>query len=638
VSRTSWLAIPALLTAFVVANTDEAFAAPHGKVVLNDGREWPDVDYEQKGDRLYVKFPPSKGGFETDVAMSEVKTMTPTGPAQGPAQGGGGEEEAAPQAPSAFDWEGRFQLEPPPDWAVAMPTTPLMRALLRHATRDATLAVYVRQVSGPFAIPNTPRATVPKEVTDELVQQLSTRYTRPSNSRAIVATMHGAPVVRLEGGAVTELGATTPKRFTGVRFRAHGLEYSLDYVVSQADESALAASVDRLFEAFTFLPAVTHTDDTYSDYGRAFALQRPNADWQLLGAPFDDEAPVRVLTDGGRAELVVQLFSGTDAEQVVRGIMQKRRAASRHFKNDVVEEASQGGTTVKSFRFEDFNPGGRKALTFKGFAAALGGRVLVVTGTLPGSDEDARKLQGDIDAMLAGVRLWDADRIRRQLSTAQDATAFVNQAAADLQAKRPADAITKLDEALRLCPQFARALYLRGLAKRDTNDARGAVQDIEAAADLDPSAGYDNDLSTVYVRQALDAEGRKDWAEAVRLWVRIYRSQAGRTPDNLRKLTAAAGQLWTELKKDARQLDRGLKQVRTALRAIESDPGIATFLNATYRDGAGLLSRGGDFGKAKSWARDARNVTQDANQRRAAEQLLQQIEAAEERARAGGGR
>lgn len=621
----AWWWFPALLCAVVAG---EALAAPTGTVELTDGRKWEGVEFEIRGDRLYVKFANDMGG--TDIPMSEVKRLRAG--ASAPAGEGEGEgEEAEDAGPSAVDWEGRFRLEPPEGWLAAAPSSPLMRAQLRHAQRDAALAVFVRQVSGPGWTPDGgARQAVPREVADDVTRTLQDRYARIQSARLSVGVLFDTPVLVVES-SVTDYGETTVKKLTELRFRRFGLEYSLAYTVAQADEGALKEHLPRLFEAFTFLAPVTHTEAEYCDYGRGFAISRANADWQLSAAPFDPEQPARLITDGGRAELSVQVHQGTDPEAVVRGVMARRQQDSRYFGASKVEPADHHGTQVRRFQFEDFNPGGRKKLLFRGFAALLAGKVVVFTGVHPLSDEDARKLDDELLAMLDGVRLWDADRLRRRLADAQNALALLTQGLAASTARRHDEALQKFDQALQLCPEFARAMYLRALAKRDLTDFKGFREDIERAAALDPSANYDAALASSYVKEAEVLERAKSWAEALPLRVRVYRS--ARTDANLRFVTVAATNVFLEYKKDTRQVERGVRVLDGQLRALASDAGIGVYLAQVYRETATLFLREQNFGKAKRWAGKARSVTSDDRARQETERLLTQIQQQEDRAR-----
>ncbi len=617
---------PALLCAVVVG---EALAAPTGTVELNDGRKWENVEFEIKGDRLYVKFANNMGG--TDIPMSDVKALRAgSSGGSGGGEASGEEEAAAEDRKTSLDWEGRFELQPPEGWGVAAPTSPLMRAHLRHGQRNASLAVFIRQVGGAGWSPSAGARAVPKEVTDDISRTLDERYARTQGVRVSVGALFDTPVLQVEA-TVVDYGDTAQKKLVELRFRRFGLEYALAYTVAQPDEGALSSQVSRLFEAFTFLPVVTHTTDEYSDYGRGFAVARANADWKLVGAPFDPDQPAYLSADGGRAELSIQVHAGTDPEAVVRGIMAKRQQSSRYFGASKVEAADHDGSAVRRFQFEDFNPGGRKKLLFRGFAAVLSGKVVVFTGVHPLSDEDANKLDGELQTMLAGVRLWDADRIRKRLADGQNALALVSQGMTASGAKRFDEALQKFDQALQLRPDYARAWYLRALAKRDLNDFKGFREDIERAAALDPDGNYDAALASSYAKEAEVHERAKNWTAALPLRVRVYRAE--RNDQNLRFVTTAAGNIFNEYKKDSRQIERGIRVLEGELRSLSSDNGIGVYLSGVYRDAANLFLREQNFSKAKRYAGKARTVTSDQRARQETERLSDQIQQQEDRAR-----
>lgn len=621
----AWWWSPALVLAVA---TGEALAAPTGTVELNDGRKWENVEFEVRGDRVHVKFVHGA----VDFPMSDVKSLRAGTSSSG---GGGGDEDAAQEdaagQASARDWDGRFELSPPEGWVVAAPSSPLMRAHLRHGQRNASLAVFIRQLAGAPWTPTPDARNIPREVVDDIGRSLNDRYAKVQGARAIVGSLFDTPVLQVEA-TVNEYGETVNKKLVEMRFVRFGMEYALAYTVAQADEGALSSQLPRLFESFTFLPVVTHTEAEYADYGRGFAIARASDEWKLVGAPFDPEQPVHLSIDGGRAELTVRVHPGTDAEGVVRTMMSKRQEKSRYFEGAKVEPAEHDGVAVRRFRFEDFNPGGRKKLLFRGFSTVLAGKVVVFMGVHPVSDEDARKLEGELSTMLDGVKLWDPDRLRRRLADGQNALALVSQGMAASSAKRFDEAVQKFDQALQLRPDFARAWYLRALAKRDLNDFKGFREDIERAAQLDPNGNYDAALASSYAKEAEVLERQKNWAAALPLRVRVYRAE--RTDANLRLLTTAANNVLAEYKKDGtRQIERGIRVIDGELRSLSSDAGVSVYLSTVYREAATLFLREQNFSKAKSWARKARNASDDPRARQESERLLEQIEQQESRAR-----
>jgi tetratricopeptide (TPR) repeat protein len=66
------------------------------------------------------------------------------------------------------------------------------------------------------------------------------------------------------------------------------------------------------------------------------------------------------------------------------------------------------------------------------------------------------------------------------------ADAFTNQAIAELQWERYADAGLHLSQALKLAPDNSRALYYRALLKRDEGDLEGAITDLRLVAKVFP--------------------------------------------------------------------------------------------------------------------------------------------------------
>lgn len=612
--------------ALALAVTGDAFAAPFGDVHLKDGRKWEGVTYDIKGNVIRVKF---KNGSETEISMNDVLRAEP----RAAEEAGDGEEAAEAAAPSPVDLASRCRLEPLAGWAPQATSSPLVRIHLAHTERDATLSVYIRRAAADLPADLT---RLPKDVSDDIAADFGTRYSRAAGQKYTGTTLFGAPALKIES-EVVEFGKKDKdkRKVTELRFRRFGLEYAISYSVAPADEGALAHQVGQLFESFSFLPAISSSPDSYADYGRGFRLDRPNAEWQLLTAPFDEENPARLITSGGkpgapdRAMVTVVCTSGVAADAVLQDHFKKRKSNNRNFVPPTLEESKQGGGKVFRFKYEDFNPGENKKKLFKGFAGFVRGKVVVVTGISPVTDEDAAKLEGDIDAALAAVILFDEEALKDEVQTAQNAMLLVKQGSDASNAKRYDEAVSKFDEALRLAPTFARAIYLRGLAKKEKQDFDGSKVDFEAAAALDPSAGYDAELSTIYEAEAAAAERAKNWGEAVRLWQRVWR--ADRTEDKRRRLLQAAGQHWAELKK--KDFARGLATLERDLNGVRTDEQVAEFLSRSYREGAALLLRDKEFGTARRWATKAKSAAPSKPSKDEADKLLDQISQAERKPR-----
>ena len=611
--------------AIVLTVSGEALAAPHGDVLFKDGRKFEDIDYEITGKRIKLKLKNGEIEFSTDELLQAIPKAA--------AADGEGEEAAEVAAPSPIDLASRCRLEPLPGWSPQATSSPLVRILLAHAERDANLGVYIRRAAGDLP---ADLGRLPKEVNDEIALDFGARYARTSSPKPTPTTLFGAPALKLEA-EVIEFGKKEKdkRKVTELRFRRFGLEYAISYSVTPADEGALAHQVGQLFESFSFLPAISSAPDSYADYGRGFRLDRPNADWQLLSAPFDEESPARLITSGGkpgapdRAMVTVVCTSGVSADAVLQDQFKKRKSNNKTFEVPTLEESRQGGGKVFRFKFEDFNPGEKIKKRFKGFAGFVRGKVVIVTGILPVTDEDAAKLEGDIDVALAAVVLFDEEALKDEVQTAQNAMLLVKQGSDASTAKRYDEVVTKFDEALRLAPTFARAIYLRGLAKKEKQDFDGSKVDFEAAAALDPNAGYDAELSTIYEAEAAAAERAKNWGEAVRLWLRGWR--ADRTEDKKRRLLQAATQHWNELKK--KEFARGLATLERDLSSVRTDEQVADFLARSYREGAGLLLREKEFGVARRWATKAKSAAPTKPGKDEADKLLDQISTAERKPR-----
>lgn len=602
----------ALALALACAGASAAHAAPRGDVEMKTGKVWEDVEYEIRDNRITIQTPYGPAHFE----MTQVRRVTESTGRPKPADEAAEEE----QATRALDWDGRFELLAPEGWASAPPSSPLVRAELRHGALDATLAVRLRLSPLPWTV----EARVPREVSEDFGRDLAARYAKAAAPKVTASTLHGAPVYRLTDVKVTEHGETGLRTVQEVRFRRFGLEYVLTLTTGDG-AGALAAEADRLFEVFTFLPAVEETPTGYTDYELGFAISRPEGGWELVTQPFDLEAPVRMATDGGRAEVTVEVQPGSDAAAVLAQVLGARKRASRSYGAERVEEATHAGSKVRRFQFEDYRAQtGSRRLLYKGLAARVGGRVVIVTTNAPLSDDDYRKLDREIEATLEGLKLWDPERIRAEVEGAQEVVALVAQGGAALLAKRWQDALAPLDQAISRSPGFSRAYYLRAQARKGLLDFKGFREDIEKASELEPGAGYDAELAASYEAEAKAAEARKEWVEALRLWIRLYRA---RRPDLNKKVVNAATQLWNDYKK-SKAFHDGMTAVERELRPVSGDEEVTDFLAKTYRDCATSLLREKDYSKAKRWQARMRRL--GAKYRADADRLAQEIERAEQ--------
>lgn len=564
-----------------------AAAAPHGTVLLRNGTKFEDVDYEVQGQKVKVTL---KWGAQT-FRMSEIESLTPKA-------ADAGEDDDADEGPTTSDWQMRFKVIPPEGWEAAPATMPLVRVCLRHTQYDADLSVSVRPVVSPWTIPTTGRFEVPRSVLEQIQADVSMFYARPVRATVAVGSYRECPVFRV--APVTVATFRQPKggdrTMSEMRFQRFGFEYAVTYTVKKADEGVMRHEANKALASFSFLPPLSSSDGFYGDYAQGFALRTPNEDWTVRASPFHETRPVRLTTAGERGEVSVQVVQGRDALVAVSDMLAKRKAKSKYFRNATQSEGVQGGIPIARFDFQDFRAGGRKELHFQGFAAAAQGKVLVFMGIAPRSDEDARKIDNDVKAILDSVMIYDVAQLTEALTRDRNALRFFSQGLATHLKAQFAEAIQRYDDAIELIPDFALAYFLRGRAKKNVNDLKGYEKDLLTAQDLDGTQGFGQELAKLTETRALVAERTKDWGTAVSLWVRVY--QNGKTPASLAKLLRVS----QELRKDyatKKEFRDGANDLDKRLKPLRKTPAIHKFLAETFRIAGDNLVRAGETSRAR---------------------------------------
>jgi tetratricopeptide (TPR) repeat protein len=506
-----------------------------------------------------------------------------------------------------------------------------VRVQLRHRSRDAALLVTVRPATSEWSFDTRANKTEVEEITRDLTAQ----YAKVSNVRPLPGSWWGSPVYRLDGVRVTDFGeAQQEKALVEVRFRRFGLEYAVSLVVGKADQGTLLPRAEELLQVFSFLPPVSEHDGTFIDFSRGYALARPGPDWQLLTQPFHEEEPVKAVFDGGRAEVAVQLTKGKQSPtDMVQELITSRRSASPYFEIKDQGKGERDGIEVANFSFEDFRENGRKRMAYKGFAAVIGEQGLLFVARSPITDSDARKLQSDAERALAGVRLLDTAGLAGVALQAQNALSLLSQGWTSYANKRHPEAISQLDEALGLVPTYARALYIRALAKKGAGDFAGFRADLEQASQLDPEGGYDTVLGPSYAEESEAEAKTKNWARAADLRLKAWRA----TKDDKHQapwLTCLRG-LWTDGFVKDKQFDKGLKDIEPRVKDLLEKPAVLDFWKKTVAEGVTNLTREGDFGKAKLWVRKLKRLDNDPKAKLEADNLLKAINEAEARKKGG---
>jgi len=609
------------------------WAAPDwevGTVRFKDsGSEYPNCEYRIEGNRVTVKTP----YFTVTKDLGDV-VIIPGGTSDGD-DDDDGDEPGDAGGPSAVDRKARCELIVPDGWRAAKSGNPLERIRIRDRRRDAFLAVSVRPADADWDLPDPRaerRARLERPVIEHIQEDLSSSWADVSRSQPEVDVLFGSPVVRVDYEAAefydkTDRSAKTQRVFHEVRFRRLGLEYAVTLSLPEDGAESFGGEVDELLRAFSFLPPVTIEEGHYTDFTLGFSIDRPEG-WAMRARPFDPSAPLHLSFDGDRGELRLAVLEGDDAAGLLRQRLRSRQRESRYYSEERRETVEQDGVDVEKFSFEDYEPGGRKKQRYLGFAVAIGGRVLIFTGVHPLTDADSDRIASDLEATLRGLELFQTVALRRQLEDAARAMALVGQGFEGLE-REPRDAIRALDRAISDAPDYARAFYLRGLAKREVGDFEGYREDLERAAEVDPDGGYGGGLVDSYVEEAEARSGAGEWREAVESWAKAFRNSDD--PEHLDELLSACNRLSSETRRE-KNFDEVTEFLEDHLRPLTRDhPEAEEALADVYENAIDGLIREEEFRDAKGWLRALRRLGSDY--RSEYDKLKNDLERRQERAR-----
>lgn len=617
------LFLPIAAAAILAAPSEsQADDFQRGTVVMRDGRTFKDVKYKVRGKYVTVR----RRYGDIPYHMRDIKRLIPAS----------GDTEAAEDAgPTNVDWHARFKLTPPEGWDAAKPTNPLVRVMLRHEERDATLSVTVRPVEGTGW--SRPKKNswgsygVPEDVPRSIQKDMKVLYASQPHVGVGVGSLHTCPVYRVNRYEAQTYRHKTARAQTEIRVQRFGLEYAITYSVASKDEGALKHTIDAVLASFSFLPAMSVEKGFYSDYLRGFSLKNPFETWTLRASPFSESRPLKVQTTDGRGEITVRVLSGDDPQRAVEAMVaERRRKNPRHFSKNKVWQSKQDGSVVTRFRFRDFRSGQTKLLQFRGFAWKVGEKTMLLTGIAPLSDDDARKIQGEVKQILRGVQLSDREGFKKRIDRGRSAMKLLAQGVEAHKARRHSEAIQRFDEAVKLVPSFTLAYYLRGLAKKSSGDFDGYKQDLEKAGELDPSAGYTKALDRALMDEAKDAQTRQKWGKALQLWARVLGSDSKST--KARDAVLECGTQYYAQFSQKKRWKKGVRAIEKHVKRMAKIDQVKRLLHQTYRDAATNLSSIRKFSGAKKYARAIKSLgrrTRDKEIRKDGESLLEQIKAAE---------
>ena len=184
--------------------------------------------------------------------------------------------------------------------------------------------------------------------------------------------------------------------------------------------------------------------------------------------------------------------------------------------------------------------------------------------------------------------------------------------------RRASEAVQRFSEAIQTEPDFALAYYLRGLAKKASNDFDGYKLDLTKAGELAPGSGYTAPLAGALRDEAITAHKKKDWATSMDLHGKLLATGEGDTADARKKLIDAAKGLYNEMRR-SKNYDKW-KEIDESLKGFKDEIEVQAALVKVLQDCAKDLATKGKSSDAKRCLRSAKkalkNLKDDKNYKR----------------------
>jgi tetratricopeptide (TPR) repeat protein len=426
-----------------------------------------------------------------------------------------------------MDYEGRFQIEKPsPEWKIRKSTSPETRALMTLNGQDAFVTVSVKPAPGAVnAAYSNPSKESARQIQSEVEADLRSEISKPSSVQGDAAELHGCPVLeyRYEGSFPSE---TTVYQFIEQRFARDGLIYAIRAAAEKKNAfKTVEPKLREAFASFSFIATQGGDDEGYNDLLKGFGIVRPTAKWTVDARPFDEKEPVVIIENAKRGEIhlyVVDANSRTEATFVDEYL--KGSPTRSDFKVVDKKESRRNGQTVMTYHCTYFEGKAQNKSDEQGLVALADNKILHVVGIAPYADADAKDVQGEVQKVLEGFKVFDPKRTRlgNGALAVQNYTTGVDQAGK----KQWADAIKSFDEAIRLYPDYARAFYARAEAHVQQKEWKDYQNDLQRVIELDPRPETAQRAASLYKVEADTRTKDKQWTEAYRAWKEVVRNDS----------------------------------------------------------------------------------------------------------------
>lgn len=569
-----------------------------GRVIKGESRE--------DGELLVITTKIGKTRAETRVRKSEILRQE-----QIPAEDEDEEdqEDRGPDLDRVLDYDARFLLErPSADWKILKKSlSPRIRAQMNHVAKNAFIQVSVR----PLATPWGDGKDAQKRVQSDSEVELRKDFDRFNGLRVEQGELLGAPVFELRYSGVP-LGEKSEHEFVEARFERNGLGYAVTAGAERGIFNDLLPALRRAMEGFSFTGGVASDEDGYADLGLGFSVARPASSWAMLTRPFDDKNPVELRNPDGRAIVKVVVTDSDERTSIgATNVFLKERSRSSKLTVEPEQKTiDRNGVPIEVFTFKGFEAGGVKMRAYRGAAALVGKKLIAAVGEAPDTDEDAARLQGEVQLALDRFTIHDPNIAAERFRRGAQALAAFTEGVDAARRRNHEEAVKKLTGAIQLFDSYARAFYLRALSHQELKKWKEYREDLEAAAKLDPGPEYQAAIAKSYSLEAQELIGQKKFPEAESALRRALKADP--KDEGLRHaLVAFYKKWWEEVKKNPPDAVKLLGRVDDLPREKELD----RFLHDAYCElGEGLKNADKHkYAQAKTYAQRALRYDKESN-------------------------
>lgn len=467
---------------------------------------------EEKGDSITIK---PRGQGPLTFKLSEVKGVTTI-------ESEGGEADLGDRF---VDFEGRFQIERPnADWKLRKSTSPETRALMALVNQDAFIAISVKPAAAATAAAYAdPTRDNARKVQSEVEGELKVDLEKSAAIQLDLSELFGAPVIeaRYEGRYPSE---TTDYQFIEQRFVRDGLLYSIKAAAEKKNTfKVVEPKLREAFTCFSFIAPQGGDDTGYNDLLKGYGLERPTEKWTVDARPFDEREPVIVRAEDGKAEIRVLVgeAGGRDASQCADEYL---KATDKRNDFSVIEkkESRRGATPVTTYHCAYFE--GRNVSKFdeQGLMTVVDNRLIHVVGIAPFAGPESKDLQKEVSKALESFKVFDPKR--KGLTAGANAVAEYGRGVDAYKKRQFNEALSFLNEAIKLYPDYARAYFWRATCQVELKGWKEYRDDVARACDLDGRPEMQTRSAALNYAEAQARVKDKQWTDACRAWKEAVRN------------------------------------------------------------------------------------------------------------------